>query len=92
MGQFRGRWPALRRDRSVAGDLGDAWNRGLEPYIEDVARCAAKAGYLAFGSDGLSPLGGYPGTDEEGRDMQRSLDREKLIEDFFAAFGVFAGS
>lgn len=61
-------------------------NRGLNPYIEDVVRRAAKAGYLAFGPDGLSPLGGYPGTDEEGREMQRSMDRAKLMEDFFAAF------
>ena len=61
-------------------------NRGLNPYIEDVVRRAAKAGYLAFGPDGLTPLGGYPGTDEEGREMQRSLDRVKLMNDFFAAF------
>ncbi|MEL6522823.1 MAG: YghX family hydrolase [Pseudomonadota bacterium] len=61
-------------------------NRGLNPYIEDVVRRAAKAGFLALGPDGLTPLGGYPGTDEEGREMQRSLDREKLMEDFFAAF------
>ena len=50
-------------------------NRGLNPYIQDVVRRAAKAGYLALGPDGLTPLGGYPGTDEEGREMQRSLDR-----------------
>lgn len=61
-------------------------NRGLNPYIEDVVRRAAKAGFLSFGPDGLSPLGGYPGTDEEGREMQRSMDREKLMADFFAAF------
>lgn len=61
-------------------------NRGLNPYIEDVVRRTAKAGYLAFGPDGLSPLGGYPGNDDEGREMQRSLDRAKLMEDFFAAF------
>ena len=61
-------------------------NRGLNPYIEDVVRRAAKAGYLAFGPDGLTPLGGYPGTDEEGREMQRSLDRAKLMAAFFAAF------
>lgn len=61
-------------------------NRGLNPYIEDVVRRCAKAGYLAFGPDGLSPIGGYPGTDEAGREMQRSMDREKLMEDFFAAF------
>ena len=61
-------------------------NRGLNPYIEDVVRRAAKAGYLALGPDGLTPLGGYPGTDEEGREMQRSLDGAKLMADFFAAF------
>ncbi|MEP1353310.1 MAG: YghX family hydrolase [Tateyamaria sp.] len=61
-------------------------NRGLNPFIEDVVRRTAKAGYLAFGPDGLSPLGGYPGTDDEGREMQRSLDRTKLLQDFFAAF------
>lgn len=61
-------------------------NRGLNPYIEDVVRRCAKAGYLAFGPDGLSPFGGYPGSDEEGREMQRSMNREKLMEDFFAAF------
>ncbi|MEO9778690.1 MAG: YghX family hydrolase [Sedimentitalea sp.] len=61
-------------------------NRGLNPYIEDVVRRAAKAGYLALGPDGLSPLGGYPGTDDEGREMQRSMDGAKLMEDFFAAF------
>lgn len=61
-------------------------NRGLNPYIEDVVRRAAKAGYLALGPDGLTPLGGYPGTDDEGRQMQRQLDRSKLMEDFFAAF------
>lgn len=63
-------------------------NRGLNPYIEDVARRAAKAGYLALAPDGLTPLGGYPGTDEEGREMQQQLDAEKLMEDFFAAFEV----
>ncbi|MEM6889016.1 MAG: YghX family hydrolase [Pseudomonadota bacterium] len=61
-------------------------NRGLNPYIEDVVRRAAKAGYLALGPDGLTPLGGYPGTDDEGREMQRSLDGAKLMADFFAAF------
>lgn len=66
-------------------------NRGLNPYIEDVVRRAAKAGYLAFGPDGLTPLGGYPGTDEEGREMQRSLDPAKLMADFFAAFEFLRG-
>jgi carboxymethylenebutenolidase len=61
-------------------------NRGLNPYIEDVVRRLGKAGYLALGPDGLTSLGGYPGTDEEGREMQSSLDPEKLMEDFFASF------
>lgn len=61
-------------------------NRGLNPYIEDVTRRTAKAGFLAFAPDGLSPLGGYPGTDDEGRAMQRSMDRVKLMEDFFAGY------
>jgi len=61
-------------------------NRGLNPYIEDVARRVAAAGFMAFAPDGLTPLGGYPGTDEKGVEMQRTLDAAKLREDFFAAF------
>ena len=56
-------------------------NRGLNPYIEDVARRAAVAGFLALAPDGLSPIGGYPGNDDDGRAMQRSLDQEKLRQD-----------
>ncbi len=61
-------------------------NRGLNPYVQDVVRRVAKSGYLALGPDGLTPAGGYPGTDDEGRTMQRALDSEKLLEDFFAGF------
>lgn len=61
-------------------------NRGLNPYIKDVVRRLAKRGFLAFGPDGLTPLGGYPGNDDDGRAMQKKLDRTKLTEDFFAAF------
>ncbi|MGD9806568.1 MAG: YghX family hydrolase [Hyphomicrobiaceae bacterium] len=61
-------------------------NRGLNPYIEDVVRRVAKAGYLALGPDGLSPVGGYPGNDEDGRAKQSKLDPAKLMEDFFAGF------
>jgi len=61
-------------------------NRGLNPYIEDVARRVAKAGFMALAPDGLTSLGGYPGTDDEGKAMQKQLDRAKLAEDFFAAF------
>ena len=61
-------------------------NRGLNPYIEDVVRRTAKAGFLALGPDGLTPLGGYPGADDKGRAMQSQLDSAKLMEDFFAGF------
>lgn len=60
-------------------------NRGLNPYIEDVARRLAVAGYVAFAPDALTPLGGYPGNDDEGRAMQRERDRDEMTEDFVAA-------
>ena len=60
-------------------------NRGLNPYIEDVARRLAKAGFVALAPDGLSSVGGYPGNDEKGRELQSSVDPEKLMNDFFAA-------
>lgn len=60
-------------------------NRGLNPYIEDVARRLAVAGYLAFAPDALTPLGGYPGTDDEGRALQAQRDREEMLADFVAA-------
>jgi carboxymethylenebutenolidase len=62
-------------------------NRGLNPYIEDVARRVALAGFTALAPDGLTPLGGYPGTDDEGKVLQRKLDKGKLLEDFIAAYG-----
>ena len=61
-------------------------NRGLNPYIEDVARRLAVAGFDALAPDGLTPLGGYPGTDDEGKVMQRKLDKGKLRWDFIDAF------
>lgn len=60
-------------------------NRGLNPYIKDVARRLAKSGFIAFAPDALHPLGGYPGNDDEGRSMQRSMDRAKIEQDFIAA-------
>ena len=56
-------------------------NRGLNPYVEDVARRAAVEGFLALAPDGLAPIGGYPGNDDDGRTMQRSLDGGKLLTD-----------
>jgi carboxymethylenebutenolidase len=72
-------------------------NRGLNPYIEDVARRAATEGFLALAPDGLSPVGGYPGNDDDGRALQAGLDQAKLREDmvnsarFLKAHGLSAG-
>ena len=60
-------------------------NRGLNPYIADVARRLAKKGYLAFAPDALHSLGGYPGNDEEGKAMQKSMQRARIEQDFVAA-------
>ncbi|MEI9895265.1 MAG: dienelactone hydrolase family protein [Chthoniobacter sp.] len=60
-------------------------NRGLNPYIEDVVRRVAVEGYLAFGPDALTPLGGYPGDDEKGKDLQAKRKPEEITEDFVAA-------
>ncbi len=60
-------------------------NRGLNPYIEDVARRFAVEGFMAFAPDGLTSLGGFPGTDEEGVKMFQQIDRMKLLEDFIAS-------
>ena len=62
-------------------------NRGLNPYIEDVVRRFAAADFVALGPDALTPLGGYPGNDDEGREMQRQLDRDVMMEDWVAAYG-----
>lgn len=61
-------------------------NRGLNPYIEDVARRLGKAGFLVLAPDGLTSVGGYPGTDDKGRELQRTVDSTKLMNDFFAGF------
>lgn len=61
-------------------------NRGLNPHIEDVARRAALAGFISLAPDALTPLGGYPGNDDEGRELQRKRDRDEMLEDFIAAF------
>ena len=56
-------------------------NRGLNPYVQDVARRFGVAGFLALAPDGLSPIGGYPGNDDDGRTMQRTLDQAELRQD-----------
>lgn len=65
-------------------------NRGLNPYIRDVARRVAKAGFIALAPDGLTSVGGYPGNDDEGRTLQREVDGEKLMNDFFAGYEYLA--
>ncbi len=66
-------------------------NRGLNPYIEDVARRAALAGFITLAPDALTPLGGYPGNDDQGREMQSKLDKNKILEDFIAAYEYLKG-
>lgn len=61
-------------------------NRGLNPYIKDVARRVAKAGFIALAPDGLTSVGGYPGNDTDGRELQKQVDRVKLMNDFFAGY------
>jgi carboxymethylenebutenolidase len=66
-------------------------NRGLNPYIEDVARRAALAGFITLAPDALTPLGGYPGNDDQGREMQSKRDRNEILEDFIAAYEYLKG-
>jgi carboxymethylenebutenolidase len=85
----------LARPADASGPVGGVVviheNRGLNPYIEDVARRVAVAGFVALAPDGLTPLGGYPGEDEKGKEMQATLDPAKLFEDFAAAVGHLRG-
>lgn len=84
----------LVRPANAAGPLGGVVvvheNRGLNPYIEDVARRVAKAGYIALAPDGLTSVGGYPGNDEKGRELQAQVDGTRLMNDFFAAIEFLA--
>jgi carboxymethylenebutenolidase len=66
-------------------------NRGLNPHIEDVARRTALAGFISLAPDALTPLGGYPGTDDEGRALQSKRDRNEMLEDFIDAFHYLKG-
>jgi carboxymethylenebutenolidase len=61
-------------------------NRGLNPYIEDVGRRSAIEGFITLAPDALSPLGGYPGNDDAGRELQKKRTREEMLEDFIAAY------
>lgn len=66
-------------------------NRGLNPHIADVGRRAALGNFISISPDALSPLGGYPGNDDEGRTLQRQRDRNEMLEDFIAAFEYLKG-
>jgi carboxymethylenebutenolidase len=70
------RWPAV---------LVVHENRGLNPYVQDVARRLATADFMAFAPDGLTSVGGYPGDDEKGLELFKKVDKPKLAEDFVAA-------
>src|SRR5678809_1484326 len=61
-------------------------NRGLNPHIEDVARRAALAGFITLAPDALTPLGGYPGNDDAGRELQSKRDKNEMLEDFIAGY------
>ncbi|MFA0964491.1 dienelactone hydrolase family protein [Roseivirga sp. BDSF3-8] len=80
----------LSRPKDAAGKLPGIVvvheNRGLNPHIADVARRAALAGFVTIAPDALSPIGGYPGNDDDGRAMQRERDRDEMLNDFIAAF------
>ncbi len=67
-------------------------NRGLNPYIEDVGRRVALAGFVSIAPDALTPLGGYPGNDDEGRTMQSKRDKDEMLEDFIAAYDYLKAS
>jgi carboxymethylenebutenolidase len=90
-GQIRG---LLSRPKEVNGKLPGVVvvheNRGLNPHTEDVARRVALAGFVSLAPDALTPLGGYPGTDDEGRTLQAKRDRNEMLEDFIAAFGALS--
>lgn len=80
----------LSKPKDAKGKMGGVVvvheNRGLNPYIEDVGRRAAKAGFISLAPDALTPLGGYPGNDDEGRTLQRQRDRDEMLQDFIAAY------
>lgn len=78
--------PTAAKKKKLPGVIVVHENRGLNPHIEDVGRRAALAGFISFSPDALTPLGGYPGTDDEGRTMQSKRDRNEILEDFIAAF------
>ncbi len=76
----------IESNKKLGGIIVVHENRGLNPYIEDVARRAALAGFISLAPDGLTPLGGYPGNDDEGRNLQSKREKGEMEEDFIAAY------
>ena len=76
----------IKTKKKLAGVIVVHENRGLNPYIEDVGRRTALEGFISLAPDALSPLGGYPGNDDDGREMQKKRSREEMLEDFIAAY------
>lgn len=76
----------LKSKKKLGGIIVVHENRGLNPYIEDVSRRAALAGFIALAPDALTPLGGYPGNDDEGRTLQSKRNGAEMLEDFIAAY------
>ena len=87
-GEMRGYFarPAVY-EHKLPGVLVVHENRGLNPYVEDVVRRLAVAGFIAFAPDALWPLGGYPGNDDDGRTLQKQRNADEMMEDFVAAVG-----
>lgn len=77
----------LNNNKKLPGVIVVHENRGLNPYIADVGRRAALEGFISLSPDALTPLGGYPGNDDDGRALQAKRDRNEMLEDFIAAFG-----
>lgn len=80
----------LSKPDNASGPLGGVVvvheNRGLNPHIEDIGRRLGMAGFLSIAPDALTPLGGYPGTDDKGRELQAKRDKNEMLEDFIAAY------
>jgi len=76
----------VNNDKKLPGIIVVHENRGLNPHIADVGRRAGLAGFISLAPDALTPLGGYPGNDDDGRALQSKRDRNEMLEDFIAAF------
>lgn len=86
-GNIKGLLSKLKKgNKKLPGIIVVHENRGLNPYIEDVGRKAALEGFITLAPDALTPLGGYPGNDDDGRALQKKRDRNEMLEDFIAAY------